>query len=174
MITKQNLISNLKHQNIIKKGNFLLKSGKKSNYYVDFRGVISKPILFSHLVDYLILFLPKNINYYLCGLPYAGIPFCVAVSIKNLIPMVMLRKEQKHYGTKKMIEGNICDGDEIVLIDDILTTGSSIIESLVHFEQYKIKNVIVLLDRCQGGKQKLEKLGINVISLFKITDFIIH
>ena len=118
--------------------------------------------------------MPKNINYYLCGLPYAGIPFCVAASIKNLIPMIMLRKEKKQYGTKKMIEGNICHGDEIVLIDDILTTGTSIIESLVHFKEYKIKSVIVLLDRCEGGKQNLEKFGINVISVFKITDFIIY
>ena len=87
--------------------------------------------------------------------------------------MIMLRKEKKQYGTKKMIEGNICHGDEIVLIDDILTTGTSIIESLVHFKEYKIKSVIVLLDRFEGGKQNLGNL-INVISVFKITDFIIY
>jgi orotate phosphoribosyltransferase len=86
--------------------------------------------------------------------------------------MIMLRKEQKKYGTKKMIEGSIKPGDEIVLLDDILTTGSSIIESLEYFKEYKIKKVIVLLDRMEGGRERLEKLGYQVESLFSINDFI--
>lgn len=172
MSLKLLLINQLKKEKVIKEGNFLLKSGKESKYYVDFRGLISKPEIFSMLVDLLILYLPKNKNYYLCGLPYAGIPYCVATSVKQLIPMIMLRKERKKYGTKKMIEGNISLGDEIVLIDDILTTGTSIIESLSHFNDYKIKTIIIILDRCEGGKEKLEEMGFKVIPLFKIDDFV--
>jgi len=166
------LIDKLKEEKVINQGNFLLKSGKESKYYVDFRGLISKPEIFSKLVDLLILSLPQGKNYYLCGLPYAGIPYCVATSVKQLIPMIMLRKERKKYGTKKMIEGNISSGDEIVLIDDILTTGTSILESLSYFNDYKIKTIIIVLDRCEGGKEKLEKLGFNVVSIFKIYDFV--
>ena len=89
-----------------------------------------------------------------------------------MIPMIMLRKEMKSHGTKKMIEGDIKLGDEIVLIDDILTTGTSIIQSLGYLKDYKIKKVIILLDRQEGGKERLEEYGLEVQSLFTITDFL--
>ena len=71
-----------------------------------------------------------------------------------------------------MIEGDIKLGDEIVLIDDILTTGTSIIQSLGYLKDYKIKKVIILLDRQEGGKERLEEYGLEVQSLFTITDFL--
>ena len=176
MILKETLIDILKKENIIIKGEFILKSGKKSKYYVDFRKLISKPEIFCSLTSLLGQLLPNiNIgikNYYLCGLPYAGIPYCVHLAMGYKIPMIMLRKEQKKYGTKKMIEGNIKKNEEIVIIDDILTSGTSIIESLGYFKDYKIKNIIVILDRCEGGRQKLEDMGFKISSLFTIDDFI--
>ena len=159
------------HENVIKTGDFVLKSGKKSKYYVDFRSLISKPKLFSQLASMLGNLLPNNKDFFLCGLPYAGIPYCVFISTHKEIPMIMLRKEQKKYGTRKMIEGNIRSGEEVVLIDDILTSGTSIIESLEYLKDYKVKKIVVILDRCEGGKQKLENMGFEVISLFKIDDF---
>ena len=71
-----------------------------------------------------------------------------------------------------MIEGDIKSGDEVVLIDDILTTGSSIVESLEYFKDYRIKKIIVLLDRKEGGKERLEEYGLEVKSLFTIDDFL--
>lgn len=170
---KLNLIELLKKNNVVKKGNFTLKSGKQSSYYVDFRHLISKPEVFYMLNVFLADLLPESKdNYYICGLPYAGIPYCSAISIMKMIPMIMLRKEQKKYGTKKMIEGDIKPGSEIILIDDILTTGTSIFESLGYLNEYKIKKIIVILDRQEGGKERLEEYGLEVQSLFTITDFI--
>jgi uridine monophosphate synthetase len=169
---KSQLIELLKKNDVIKVGDFTLKSGKQSSYYVDFRNLISIPDVFYILCKYMSNLLPNHKNYYICGLPYAGIPYCSVISTMKMIPMIMLRKEQKKYGTKKMIEGSIKPGDEIVLLDDILTTGSSIIESLEYFKEYKIKKVIVLLDRMEGGRERLEKLGYQVESLFSINDFI--
>ena len=170
---KIELINLLKKNDVIKVGDFKLKSGKQSNYYVDFRPLISVPDIFYILCKYLSVLLPDNQDrYYICGLPYAGIPYCSVISTMKMIPMIMLRKEQKKYGTKKMIEGNIKPGNEIVLIDDILTTGTSIIESLGYLNEYKIKKVIILLDRQEGGKERLEEYGIEVQSLFTITDFL--
>ena len=166
------LLDLLKKNNVIKKGDFTLKSGKQSSYYVDFRPLISIPDIFYILCKYLSDLLPTTReDYYICGLPYAGIPYCSVISMMKMTPMIMLRKEQKKYGTKKMIEGNIKSGDEIVLLDDILTTGSSIIESLEYFKEYKIKKIVVVLDREEGGREKIEKMGYQVESLFSITDF---
>ena len=170
---KLNLIELLKKNNVVKKGNFTLKSGKQSSYYVDFRPLISKPSIFYMLNVFLADLLPDcNEKYYICGLPYAGIPYCSIISTMKVIPMIMLRKEQKEYGTKKMIEGDIKPGSEIILIDDILTTGTSILESLGYLQDYKIKKVIVILDRKQGGKERLEEYGLEVKSLFTIADFL--
>ena len=169
---KTELINLLKKNDVIKVGDFTLKSGKKSSYYVDFRPLISIPDIFYILCKYLSDLLPNSEkNYYICGLPYAGIPYCSVISTMKMIPMIMLRKEQKKYGTKKMIEGNIKPGNEIILLDDILTTGSSIIESLGYLKDYKIKKIIVILDRMEGGKERIEEYGLKVESLFTITDF---
>ncbi len=169
---KKELIDLLKKNDVIKVGNFTLKSGKQSSYYVDFRPLISVPDIFYILCKYLSDLLPNSEkNYYICGLPYAGIPYCSVISTMKMIPMIMLRKEQKKYGTKKMIEGNINPSNEIVLIDDILTTGSSIVESLEYFKEYKIKKIVVLLDRKEGGRERIEKMGYQVESLFTISDF---
>ena len=165
------LIELLKKNDVIKQGNFTLKSGKQSSYYVDFRPLISIPDVFCVLCKYVSDLLPESKEcYYICGLPYAGIPYCSVISIMKMIPMIMLRKEQKKYGTKKMIEGTIKKDDNLILLDDILTTGSSIIESLEHFKDYKIKKIVVLLDRKEGGREKLERQGYEVISLFSIDD----
>ena len=109
---------------------------------------------------------------FICGLPYAGIPYSTTISILNNIPMVLLRKERKKHGTKKMLEGTISPGDEIILVDDILTTGTSIIESLEYLKEYKIKKVYVILDRCEGGLERLKQHGIDVESIFKVYDII--
>ena len=108
----------------------------------------------------------------MCGLPYAGIPYASCISIVNTIPMILLRKEQKKHGTKKMIEGKYDKTNNIILIDDIITSGSSIIESLTQFPDNELKHVVVILDRGEGGTEKLLEMGISVTSLFKLTDFI--
>ena len=86
--------------------------------------------------------------------------------------MVMLRKEAKKHGTSKMIEGDYQKGEELILIDDILTSGTSIVESLQHLTDFKIDTIIVIVDRCEGGRDKLEKMGYKIHSLFTINDFI--
>ena len=167
------LINELKKEDVIKEGKFVLKSGKHSNYYVDFRHLISKPVLFNKICIGLSELLPDSMSqsYYICGLPYAGIPYSSVISITKTIPMIMLRKEGKKYGTKMMIEGTIEMGNNIVLIDDILTTGSSIIESLEYLKDFNIKKIVILLDRMEGGKEELQSLGFDVETLFTISDF---
>jgi uridine monophosphate synthetase len=154
----------------IKYGDFTLKSGKKSSYYVDLRPLISSPDKIRLLCIDLLNHIEKRENIKICGLPYAGIPYACALSILYNIPFVMLRKEQKKHGIKRMVEGVYAEGDELVIIDDILTTGSSVIESLKYLNDFKIQKVIVILDREEGGREELEKLGLKVESLFKISD----
>ena len=178
---KEYILDYIKNNNIVKTGEFTLKSGKTSEYYVDFRPLVSVPLLLKAISNGLYSkmqsYLEDNTQMehnpvFICGLPYAGIPYSTTISILNNIPMVLLRKERKEHGTKQMIEGTISPGNEIILIDDILTTGTSIIESLEYLKEYKIKKVVVILDRREGGVERLKLHGIEVVSLFTIYDIV--
>ena len=110
----------------------------------------------------------------LCGLPYAGLPYAFGISMLSDIPLIMLRKEAKKHGTSKMIEGSFQKDEKLILIDDILTSGTSILESLEHLKDFKINTIMIVVDRGEGGKEKLEKMGYTIHSLFTIQDFIKH
>ena len=181
--SKTQIIANLKNTDFIKKGTFLLKSGIISNFYVDIKSIFSEPeimhdisnLLYIKIMDYLE---EKNIsieNVAICGLPYAGIPFASFISLAYKIPLVLLRKERKSYGTKKMIEGNLENKTTLIIIDDILTTGTSILESIEEFAEYKLNiAAFIVLDR-EEQRDFNEKLLINTLdrvdSLFTLRDF---
>ena len=169
-----NLINKLKYLGCFKEGEFILKSGKLSNYYLDLRNLISYPIIMKELCNevYNKMVSSVNPNTIICGLPYAGIPYANTISILYSIPMILLRKEKKQYGTSKLIEGVWNETDEIIIIDDILTTGKSIIEALPHFNTIKIKKIVVIIDRKEGGSDKLREMGYKVESLYTIDDFL--
>ena len=164
------MINTLKDIGCFKEGDFTLKSGKKSKYYIDLRHLVSHPFVLKQLATEINTKI-GNFNGLICGLPYAGIPYAQTVSILYSRACILLRKEQKKHGTCKMIEGEYENGDELVIIDDVLTSGTSIIESLEHLKQFKIKKIVVVVDREEGGKEILENMGYTVESIFKVSDF---
>ena len=179
-----NLITNMKATNFIREGNFTLKSGRKSKYYVDVKCLISYPSIMAELSNLLYIKIigivkKENLNIEdicLCGLPYAGIPFVSYISMRNNIPMILLRKEQKNYGTKKQFEGTLEKTKHLVLVDDILTTGLSIAESVTLFRELGYENqisAIVLIDReeSDANNQSFGKLE-NLDSVFKLSKFV--
>jgi orotate phosphoribosyltransferase len=178
------LITNMKATNFIRKGDFTLKSGRKSQYYVDVKCLISYPNIMAELSNLLYIKIigiikKENIkidDVCLCGLPYAGIPFVSYISMRNNIPMILLRKEQKKYGTKKQFEGSLEKTKHLILVDDILTTGLSICESVTLFKELGYQNnisAIVLIDREESDldKQSFGQLK-HLDSVFKLNKFV--
>ena len=166
------LIQQLKESNLIKTGDFILKSGLKSNLYFDFKGLISYPKLVSD-ISYKLSKLIIDDNVCIAGVPVGGIPYTSIISqIKNL-PMVLIRDEKKNYGTCQQIEGNTF-GKDLLLIEDVITTGMSVINTLeiLKLNNINVKQILCILDRESGGVQKLSEMGYNVISLFKMSDII--
>ena len=176
--SKIKLIKSLYEKDCIKFGSFTLKSGIESPYYINLRNIISYPNIIFLLSDLIYKKLNLNSNekgnYYICGLPYAGLPYSITISSFYGIPNLLLRKERKKYGIDNLIEGIRNDkvNREIIIIDDVLTSGSSIIESLDIFNSYnlKINKIVILVDRENGGRERLEKLGLKVESIFTITE----
>lgn len=107
----------------------------------------------------------------LCGVPYTALPIATIISLKTHIPMVMRRKETKNYGTKKLIEGVFQEGSKCLIIEDVVTSGSSIMETAKDLIDAGIRcsDALVLLNREQGGSEFLKTKGITMHALFTLT-----
>lgn len=157
---------------IIKFGRFTLKSGIESPFYVDLRPLASDPKILKNLANYLLEMLPLDNFDLICGVPYAALPMATAMSLESYIPLIIKRKEAKNYGTKKMIEGIYQKGQNCLLVEDVITSGKSLVETIAEIEQedLKVSDIVVVLDREQGGKQLLENKGYRVHTLFNISE----
>lgn len=107
----------------------------------------------------------------LCGVPYTALPIATVISMKTSVPMVMRRKETKNYGTKKVIEGVFKEGNKCLIIEDVVTSGSSILETVKDLNGAGIKcsEALVLLNREQGGSEILKNNGIKMHALFSLS-----
>lgn len=156
----------------IKFGEFKLKSGILSPVYVDFRGLVSKPKLLYEIGRTLMIYAQEIGCDRIAGIPYAGIPLGVAASLAGDIPMIYPRKEAKQYGTGKLIEGEFNPGEKVLVIDDIITDGASKIEAIEPLKEagLVVTDVLVVLDREQGGEKILAKAGYKLHSLGKLSE----
>ncbi|MDO4763900.1 MAG: orotidine-5'-phosphate decarboxylase [Flavobacteriaceae bacterium] len=157
---------------IIKFGKFTLKSGIESPFYVDLRPLASDPKILQNLAHHLLKTIPLHQFDLICGVPYAALPMATAMSLQSQIPLIIKRKEAKSYGTKKLIEGVFQKGQNCLLVEDVITSGKSLLETIseVENEGLKVTDIVVVLDRQQGGKEILEQKGYRVHTLFTISE----
>ena len=126
------LLADLYENDIVKYGKFTLKSGQESNYYVDIKSAISKPDLFRKITNEfssIINDIKHHPNLCICGVPHGAVPFASALSYETGIPMIMLRKDIKAHGTRQQIEGDYNKDTSVILIEDVTTTGTSLINA---------------------------------------------
>jgi orotate phosphoribosyltransferase len=164
--------------NAIKFGDYILASGKKSPYYIDLRQTISSPITMDWIANAFTRIVLNEIGRdkidKILGVPTAGVPFATVVSQKLGIPLIYYRQARKEHGVRKKIEGILDRNDRVLIIDDLITTGESVIESaeVVRDQGGVVNELVVLLDREQGGQQRLRSSRIEPHVLFRITDAI--
>ena len=162
--------------NAIKFGDYTLSSGKKSPYYIDLRQTISSPITMDWIANSLTRIILNEIGKdkidRILGVPTAGVPFATVVSQKLGLPLIYYRQARKEHGVRKKIEGILERNDRVLVVDDLITTGESVIEAaeVVRDQGGVVNELVVLLDREQGGQQRLRSSRIEPHVLFRISD----
>jgi len=168
------IILQLFEMGAIRFGQFTLKSGISSPIYIDLRLSISNPKLLISIAEALYSRV-ANISFdLLCGVPYTALPFATAISIQHLIPLILRRKEKKEYGTGKLIEGIFSAGQRCLIIEDVITSGSSILETAQSLIEVGliVTDAVVLVNREQGGEKNLTERGIQLHSLCTISSIV--
>lgn len=168
------LVLKLNSIGAIKFGEFTLKSGIVAPFYIDLRLLVSYPQVMKQVAKAYLGVLRKLRYDRLGAVPYTALPIVAAVSLLNNIPWIYTRKEVKDHGTKKQIEGEYKKGERVVLIDDVVTNGASKFEAIgpMASEGLIVKDIVILVDREQGGKEELERKGYRLHSITSISKII--
>ena len=164
----------------LKFGDFILASGRKAKYYCDGKQItlnsaglrlVGEGILELMKEDGV---MPDAVGGMTMGADPIVASVLTAADAQGLeLDGFLVRKESKGHGTNKFVEGPVKPGQTAVIVEDVVTTGGSSLQAIERAEAFglKIKTVIAILDRMEGGRQAFESAGYTLKSLFTIRDF---
>ncbi len=151
-----------------KLGDFTLTSGRKSDYYVDLRAVITKPKLLKKVA----LEMSKHAAGAdkIAGVELGAVPIAAALSLETDIPYLMIRKHRKGHGAGNIVEGGLAEGEKVLFVEDTVTTAGSLIRAIAAVREHGglVDKAIVIVDREEGAREALEGIGVELISLASI------
>ena len=169
---KNLLISLLKDNQVIKFGKFTLSSARESDFYVDMKKAITDPEILSQVAKIISHIILDDEIDLVAGPALGAVPIATAVALQSGIPMLMIRKAQKGYGTSKLIEGELKEGDRVIVVEDVTTTGNSLLKAVraVQDNGGVVERTFVIVDREEGAVEHLKKEGVILEPLVSISD----
>ena len=158
-------------------GDFTLASGRKSNYYIDGKMTTLSAEGVARVGEYIFRLIDNLRPDAIGGLALGAAPIVAAVAMASYhagrpIDAFIVRKDPKEHGTKKLIEGPLRGGSRVIIVDDVTTTGKSLLDAIkiVEEEGCNILKVVTILDRREGGGEKLRELGYDFVPILTISD----
>ena len=151
-------------------GDFLLRSGRRSRYYLDKYRFTTEPSLLRDIGQALAARLPTDTQR-VAGPELGAVPLATAVSLATGLPSVLVRGESKSYGTQRRFEGLLHAGDNVVLVEDVVTTGGQAIDSARALRESgaNVLLVLVVVDREEGAAEAMAEAGFQFEALFSTT-----
>jgi orotate phosphoribosyltransferase len=170
---KKELIELLINKEVVKFGKFILSSGKESDYYVNMKMAITDPKILKAIAKIVSSQICEERIDKIAGPALGAVPIATAISLESEIPMLMIRKAKKGYGTSELIEGTLEEGDSIVVVEDVTTTGNSLLKAIKAIKENggTVKRAVVVVDRDEGAIENLKNEGILLEPLLSINDF---
>lgn len=161
----------LKECGAIKFGRFRLTSGKESSFYIDIKEGSTKPEILREIAREIAKHVAGKYDR-IAGMELGAVSLVVATALETNLPYVIVRKVAREHGTGKQIEGTINKGDNVIVVEDVATTGSSILKSVIAVRDGGgiVKEAIAVVDREEGARQLLKDNGIELLSLVKISE----
>ena len=153
-------------------GNFVQASGATFPYYIDLRKIISNPQIFHQILNAYANIL-KDLNFdRIAGIPYGSLPTATGLSLRLNCPMIYPRKEVKAHGTRRLVEGSFYPGETVVVVDDILISGKSVMEGAQKLKSVglNIHDIVVFMDHEQGVKDRLRENGYHAHAVLTISE----
>ncbi len=166
------LLKHIKDAAILE-GDFTTRAGHKTNYYVDKYLFETKPHILKELADELAKIMPSPDTYDHIAAPELGaVPIAAVLSIKVNKPFVIVKKQSKDYGTKKLIEGEFNKNEKMLMIEDILTTGGAALKACETLKQHNIQitEILGIFNREEGATQNITNAGLQSRSLYTKSD----
>jgi orotate phosphoribosyltransferase len=177
MYDRQALLDLIKQQ-ALKFGDFTLASGKKASFYLDCRQVTLDAQGAKLIGAGMLELMADNMPDLIGGMAIGADPITAAILTLagiNNIPLrgVMVRKEPKGHGLGKHVEGPFREGERLVIVEDVVTTGGSSLKAIEHCEAVglKVDRVLAIIDRMEGGREAFAERGYELTTLFTIKDF---
>ncbi len=160
----------LLRRGMLKFGEFVLTSGKKSNIYVDLRPLPSFPEDFRKVAEDISSRIGDG---GICGVAVGGLPLATAVALLKSRPLIYVRKEKKEHGTMSKLEGRVED-DVYVVIDDVATTGGSLLRAIrsVREAGAEVREAWVVIDRLQGAREALREENVVLRSIATLPEIV--
>jgi len=169
---KEEIINLLEDCGAIQFGRFVLTSGGVSDYYIDIKKAVTNPEILKKIAEAM----SEYAEGYdiIVGMELGAVPLVVALSLETNIPYVIVRKEKKQHGTSKLIEGGEVKNKKALIIEDVTTSGGSVVKTLQILRENNaiVDEVIVVVDRENGAEEKLHALDVSFIPLLSVSDIL--
>ncbi len=155
----------------VRYGDFTLTSGKKSKYYVDIKMASTRPEILKVIAEEMANYVDED---KIAGMELGAVPLATALALETDKPFLMIRKKTKSHGTSSRIEGDIKEGDTVVVVEDVVTTGGSSVETVQVLRKAGalVDKVIVVVDREEGAEKNLAAEDVELISLVDASDLL--
>ena len=164
-MTRQELVERIKSLAVLT-GDFTLRSGKKSKYYVDKYRFETQPDVLKALGGLFAEHVTDEVDL-IAGPELGAVCLAAATSMASGKPFVMVRKAAKEYGTTKRIEGVLKPGDRVLVVEDVLTTGGAVLEAVASLTAAgaRIVKIVGVIDRMEGARENIEAAGFKMDAL---------
>jgi orotate phosphoribosyltransferase len=170
-MTREQLIQAISDTSVLR-GDFTLRSGRKSTYYIDKYRFATRPEVLREVGRLMAEHAMELKVDRIAGAELGGVPLATAAALASEKPFVLIRNQKKDYGTAKQMEGDLKAGERVLLVEDVLTTGGQVLEAAKTLTEAgaKVVRIVGVIDRLEGARENIEKAGYELAALVTTKD----